>query len=231
MPGTSKLHGPASQWALNFAGRCYAICWRQLTQIREESSQLLGTLIMWFAGRDQHMQVHHRESCSMSRKAKSSFSAWLLLPDPVTHVRRAEGVRTAEDKPRGSQSLGLSAWWLHRYFHPRICEAPVRQGSREAVACVSRVIRRRRRKDLDMQVSSSSYDMHVPSSSYDLDMHVCACMSGRTSFRLTLHNAVHAFCTGSIHVQRTPMHPHALQRGRGGGCTTERRGGESALRM
>ena len=38
---------------------------------------------MWFAGRDQHMQVRHRECCSMSRKAKSSFSAW--------------GVRTAEE--------------------------------------------------------------------------------------------------------------------------------------
>ena len=58
-----------------------AICARQLTQIRKESSQLLHALIMWFAGRDQHMQLHHRECCSMSRKAKSSFSAWFLLPD------------------------------------------------------------------------------------------------------------------------------------------------------
>ena len=38
-------------------------------------------LIMWFAGRDQHMQLHHRGCCSRSRKAKSSFSAWFLLPD------------------------------------------------------------------------------------------------------------------------------------------------------
>ena len=51
------------------------------TEIRKESSQLLGAMIMWFAGRDQHVQVHRRECCSMSRKAKSSFSAWFLLPD------------------------------------------------------------------------------------------------------------------------------------------------------
>jgi hypothetical protein len=44
-----------------------------------EGTKMLGALIMWFAGRDQHMQVHHRECCSMSRKAKSSFSGWLLL--------------------------------------------------------------------------------------------------------------------------------------------------------
>ena len=77
------------------------------TEIRKESSQLLGAMIMWFAGRDQHVQVHRRECCSMSRKAKSSFSAWLLLPDPVTHVRRAKGVRTAEERI-GTQSLSWS---------------------------------------------------------------------------------------------------------------------------
>ena len=38
------------------AGRCSAICTRHLTQIHKESSQLLGALIMWFAGRDQHKQ-------------------------------------------------------------------------------------------------------------------------------------------------------------------------------
>jgi hypothetical protein len=31
-----------------------------------EGTKMLGALIMWFAGRDQHMQVHHRECCSMS---------------------------------------------------------------------------------------------------------------------------------------------------------------------
>ena len=42
------------------AGRCSAICRRQHLQIRKERSQLIGALIMWFAGRDQHMQLHHR---------------------------------------------------------------------------------------------------------------------------------------------------------------------------
>jgi len=42
--------------------------------------------------------VHHRECCSMSRKAKSSFSAWLLLLDPGTHARRAKSVRTAYER-------------------------------------------------------------------------------------------------------------------------------------
>jgi len=42
------------------AGRCSAICMRQHLQIRKERSQLIGALIMWFAGRDQHMQLHHR---------------------------------------------------------------------------------------------------------------------------------------------------------------------------
>jgi len=31
-----------------------------------EGTKMLGALIMWFAGRDQHMQVHYRECCSMS---------------------------------------------------------------------------------------------------------------------------------------------------------------------
>ena len=44
IPGTRELHGLANHGALP------AICARQLTQIRKESSQLLGALIMWFAG-------------------------------------------------------------------------------------------------------------------------------------------------------------------------------------
>jgi hypothetical protein len=40
---------------------------------------LIGALIMWFAGRDQHMQLHHRECCSVSRKAKSPAArTWTL---------------------------------------------------------------------------------------------------------------------------------------------------------
>ena len=46
MSGTRKLHGPASRWALALLP-CAAMrsAGRQLTQIREESSQLLGALI------------------------------------------------------------------------------------------------------------------------------------------------------------------------------------------
>jgi hypothetical protein len=44
--------------------------------MRKENTQMPGALIMFFAGRDQHMQVHHRECCSMTRETKSSFSAW-----------------------------------------------------------------------------------------------------------------------------------------------------------
>ncbi len=58
------------------AGRCSSICRRQRTKMRKENTQMPGSLIMCFAGRDQHMQVHHRECFSMSREAKSSFSAW-----------------------------------------------------------------------------------------------------------------------------------------------------------
>jgi hypothetical protein len=44
---------------------------------------------------------------------------------------RGASLRTPlRHEPRGSQSLGLGAWWLHRYFHPRICNAPVRQKQR-----------------------------------------------------------------------------------------------------
>jgi hypothetical protein len=44
---------------------------------------------MWSAGRNQHMQVRHGECCSMSRRAKSSFSPWLR---PASYLRRAENV-------------------------------------------------------------------------------------------------------------------------------------------
>jgi len=84
MPGTCKLHGPASHCALAFlldaalpsAGGNSP---KYAKSMLFEGTKMLGALIMWFAGRDQHMQVHHRECCSMSRKAKSSFSGWLLL--------------------------------------------------------------------------------------------------------------------------------------------------------
>jgi hypothetical protein len=55
----------------------------QLAQICQESSQLLGAMIMWSAGRDQHRKVCHRECCSMSSTAKSSFSSWSLVPDQL----------------------------------------------------------------------------------------------------------------------------------------------------
>ena len=67
------------------AGRCSAICRRQpgLTNTKRKITidvPLIGALIMWFAGRDQHMQLHHRECCSVSRKAKSSAArTWTLV--------------------------------------------------------------------------------------------------------------------------------------------------------
>jgi len=60
---------------------CASIC--ATRTIKPESSQLLGAMIMWSAGRDQHMKVRHRECCSMSSTAKSSFSSWLLPPDQL----------------------------------------------------------------------------------------------------------------------------------------------------
>jgi hypothetical protein len=62
MPGTRKLHCPASHRALalllddalqSVAGNS--------RKIAKKNSQLLGALIMWFAGQDQNMQVHHLE--------------------------------------------------------------------------------------------------------------------------------------------------------------------------
>jgi hypothetical protein len=86
------------------------------TEIRKESSQLLGAMIMWFAGRDQHVQVHRRECCSMSRKAKSSFSAWLLLPDPVKGCTysRGEDCDQEQDQDRTSAAHRLPACHRHR---------------------------------------------------------------------------------------------------------------------
>ena len=36
-----------------------------------EGTKMLGALIMWFAGRDQHMQVHHRECCHKFNEQRS----------------------------------------------------------------------------------------------------------------------------------------------------------------
>jgi hypothetical protein len=71
MPCTCKLHGPASHCALAFlldaalpsAG---GNSQKYAKSMLFEGTKMLGALIMWFAGRDQHMQVHHRECCSMS---------------------------------------------------------------------------------------------------------------------------------------------------------------------
>ncbi len=71
MQGTCKLHGPASHCALAFlldaalpsAGGNSP---KYAKSMLFEGTKMLGALIMWFAGRDQHMQVHHRECCSMS---------------------------------------------------------------------------------------------------------------------------------------------------------------------
>ena len=71
MPGTCKLHGPASHCALAFlldaalpsAGGNSP---KYAKSMLFEGTKMLGALIMWFAGRDQQMQVHHRECCSMS---------------------------------------------------------------------------------------------------------------------------------------------------------------------
>ena len=71
MPGTCKLHGPASHCALAFlldaalpsAGGNSP---KYAKSMLFEGTKMLGALIMWFAGRDQHMQVHYRECCSMS---------------------------------------------------------------------------------------------------------------------------------------------------------------------
>ena len=62
MPGTCKLHGPASHCALAFlldaalpsAGGNSP---KYAKSMLFEGTKMLGALIMWFAGRDQHMQV------------------------------------------------------------------------------------------------------------------------------------------------------------------------------
>ena len=45
----------------------------QLAKLRQESSQLLGAMIMWSAGRDQHMKVRHRECCSIAARPRVHF--------------------------------------------------------------------------------------------------------------------------------------------------------------
>jgi hypothetical protein len=56
---------------LNRVQHTRSICVHLHNSHRQECSQLLGDMIMWSSGRDQHMKVSHRECFSMISSDKS----------------------------------------------------------------------------------------------------------------------------------------------------------------
>jgi hypothetical protein len=98
----------------------------------KENSQMPGALIMCFAGRDQHMQVHHRECCHKFNEQRSQEFIFCLfwqrtiftmrppydcqLTLPVT-VTLESAHRTT---PRMSPADGLICEACHRRSHGQV---------------------------------------------------------------------------------------------------------------